>query len=90
MVNDVTTPSNPAIASIEEEKLEEAPLDVNVSQWLREKEPSRRVVHTRVNRSVWDRQTFLNPHALAIHLEFVPAHGATPEMSQPHFGQVWG
>jgi hypothetical protein len=32
MANDVTTPSNPPIAPIEKEKLEEAPLDVNVFQ----------------------------------------------------------
>jgi hypothetical protein len=52
---------------------------VNVSQRSREEEPSRRVVHTRVDRSAWDRQLFPNPHALVIYLEFVPAHRATPE-----------
>ncbi len=36
MANDVATPSNPPIASVEKEELEEAPLDVNVSQWSRE------------------------------------------------------
>jgi hypothetical protein len=41
MANDVTTPLNPPVAPIEEEKLEEAPLDVNVSQRLCEEEPSR-------------------------------------------------
>ncbi len=52
---------------------------MNVSQRSREEEPSRRVVHTRVDRSAWDRQLFPNPHALVIYLEFVPAHRATPE-----------
>jgi hypothetical protein len=36
MVDDVSTPSNPPIASIKKEKLKEAPLDVNVFQRLRE------------------------------------------------------
>ncbi len=27
----------------------------------------------------WDRRLSPNPHALAIYLEFVPAHGAVPE-----------
>jgi hypothetical protein len=52
---------------------------VNVSQWSCEEEPSRRVVPTWVDRLVWDRQMFPNPHALAIYLEFVPARGITPE-----------
>jgi hypothetical protein len=46
MTDDVTTPSNPPVAPIEEEKLKEAPLNVNVSQWSCEEEPSRRVVPT--------------------------------------------
>ncbi len=50
---------------------------MNVSQWSHEEEPSRRVVHTRVDRLAWDRQLSPNPHALAIYLEFVPARGAT-------------
>ncbi len=79
MVDDDATPSNPPLAPIQQEELEEAPLDLNVSQRPREEEPPRRVVHTRVNRSVWDRQLFLNPHALAIYLEFVPIHGASLE-----------
>jgi hypothetical protein len=79
MADDVATPSNPPVALVEQEELEEAPLDVNVFQWPREKEPSRRVVHTRVDRSAWDRRLSPNPHALAIYLEFVPARGAAPE-----------
>jgi hypothetical protein len=31
MVDDVATPSNPPVAPMEQEELEEAPLDVNVS-----------------------------------------------------------
>jgi hypothetical protein len=32
MANDVVTPSNPPVALIKREELEEAPIDVNVSQ----------------------------------------------------------
>jgi hypothetical protein len=79
MSDDVATPSNPPVAPVEQEELEEVPLDVNVSQRPREEEPSRRVVRTRVNRSAWDRQLFPNPHALAIYLEFVPVRGVVQE-----------
>jgi hypothetical protein len=89
MANDVPTPSNPLVATINKEELEEAtfdgtPLDkialeVNVSQWSREEEPSRQVVHTWVDRSAWDRRLSPNPHALAIYLKFVPARGAAPK-----------
>jgi hypothetical protein len=79
MADDVTTPLNPPIAPIEEEKLEEAPLDVNVSRRSREEKSSRRVVRTQVDRLVWDRQMSPNPHALVIYLEFVPVRGVAPE-----------
>jgi hypothetical protein len=79
MVDDVTTPLNPLVAPVEQEELEEAPLDVNVSQRPREEKPSKRVVRTQVDRSAWDRRLSPNPHALAIYLEFVPARGAAPE-----------
>ncbi len=51
MADDVATPSNPLVAPVDKEELEEAPfekvaLEVNVSQWSREEEPSRRVVRT--------------------------------------------
>jgi len=52
---------------------------VNVSQWSREEEPSRKVVRTRVDHSAWDYRLSPNPHALAIYLEFVPTCGAAPE-----------
>jgi hypothetical protein len=55
MVDDVTTPSNPPVASIKKEKLKKTPFDMNVFQRSREEKPSKRVVHTRVNRLVWDR-----------------------------------
>jgi hypothetical protein len=55
MVDDVATPLNPLVALGEQEELEEAPLDVNVSQRPCEKEPSRRMVRIRVDRSAWDR-----------------------------------
>ncbi len=68
MVDDVATPSNPQVAPIEKEELEEAPLDMNVFQQLCEKELSRRVVRTRINRSAWDHRLSPNPHALIIYL----------------------
>jgi hypothetical protein len=74
MADDDATPSNPPVTPVQQEELEEAPLDLNVSQRPREEEPPRRVVRTRV-----DRRLSPNPHALAIYLEFVPAHGAAPE-----------
>jgi hypothetical protein len=46
MADDVATPSNPPIAPVEQEELEEALFDVNVSQQPREEKPSRRVVRT--------------------------------------------
>jgi len=52
---------------------------VNVSQWSREEEPSRKVVCTRVNRSTWDHQLSPNLHALTIYLELVLTCGAAPE-----------
>jgi hypothetical protein len=79
MADNDATPSNPPIAPVQQEELEEAPFDLNVSQRPREKEPPRRVVHTRVDRSVWDRRLSPNPHVLAIYLEFVPARGAALE-----------
>ncbi len=79
MANDVATPSNPPISPIEKEEFEKTPLDMNVSQWLHEKKSSRRVVHTRVDHSAWDRRLFPNPHALTIYLEFVPTRATAPE-----------
>ncbi len=79
MTNDVATPSNPPISPIEKEELEKTPLDMNVSQRSHEKESFRRVVHTRVDCSAWDRRLFPNPHALTIYLEFVPTRATAPE-----------
>ncbi len=78
MADDVVMPSNPPITPVEHEKLEEASLNVNVSQWSREEKLSKRVVRTQVDRSAWDRRLSPNPHALAIYLEFVLARGAAP------------
>jgi hypothetical protein len=78
MVDDAATPSNPSIAPIEEEELEEALLDVNVSQRSCEEKPFRRVVCIQVDRLAWDHRLSPNPHALAIYLEFVFVHGTTP------------
>jgi hypothetical protein len=40
------TPSNPPVAPVQQEELEEAPFDLNVFQRPREEEPPRRVVRT--------------------------------------------
>jgi hypothetical protein len=45
VADDVITPSNPLVALVEEKELQEASLNVNVSQRLCEKEPFRKVVH---------------------------------------------
>ncbi len=79
MADDDAPLSNPPVAPVQQEELEEAALDLNVCQWLCEEEPPRRVVRTQVARSVWDRRLSPNPRALAIYLEFVPARGAAPE-----------
>jgi len=79
MADDVATPSNPPISLVEKEELEEAPLEVNVSQRSRKEESSRKVVHVRVDHSAWDHRLFLNPHALTIYLEFFLACGAALE-----------
>ncbi len=92
MADDVATPSSPLVATIDKEELEEATLDrtpleevmleVNVSQRPREKEPSKKVMRTGVDRSAWDRRLSLNPHALAIYLKFVHVQGVAPEGSK--------
>ncbi len=79
MADDDTMPSNPPVALVQQEELEEAPLDLNVSQRLHEEKSPKKVERTQVDRSVWDRRLSPNPHALAIDLKFVPARGATPE-----------
>jgi len=79
MVDDDATPSNPLVAPVQQQELEEAPLDLNVSQRSRKEEPPRRVVRTQVARLVWDRRLSPNPHALTIYLKFVPARGAASE-----------
>jgi hypothetical protein len=78
-VDDVATPSNPLVSLVEKEMLEWAPLNVNVFEQLREEEPSRKMVRTRIDRSTWDHWLSPNPHALGIYLEFVLACGITPE-----------
>jgi hypothetical protein len=79
MADDDATLSNPLVSPVQQEELEEALLDLNVFQQSRKEEPPKKVVWTRVDHSVWDRRLSLNPHALAIYLEFVPAHEAAPE-----------
>jgi hypothetical protein len=79
MVDDVAMPSDPLIAPVEKEELEEAPFDANVFQRSHKEESSKKMVHTRVDRSAWDHRLSLNPHALAIYLEFVLACGTTPK-----------
>ncbi len=79
MADDVAMPSNPPVALLEQEELEEAPLDVIISQWPREEKPPRRVVRTQVDCYAWDHRLSPNPHALVIYLEFVLARGAAPK-----------
>jgi hypothetical protein len=79
MTNDVATSSNLPVSLVEKEELEEAPLDVKVSQRSREEKPSRRMVRTQVDLSAWDHRLSPNPHALVIYLEFVPPCGAALE-----------
>ncbi len=79
MADDDATPSNPLVAPVPQEELEEALLALDVSQRPPEEEPPRKVVCTRVARLVWDRRLSPNPHALAIYLEFVLVRGAAPE-----------
>jgi hypothetical protein len=92
MADDDATLSIPSVAAVQQEELEEAPLDLDVSQRPckeapldldvsqrpHEEEPPRRVVRPRVVHSIWDHRLSPNPHALAIYLEFVPARGAAP------------
>jgi hypothetical protein len=82
MVDDATMPSTPPIVLVENEELEKAQLDMNVSQCSHEAKSSRKVVRTQVDQSAWDRQLSYNPHALIIYLEFVPAHEVEPERSK--------
>jgi sporulation-control protein spo0M len=51
MADDVVMPSNPLVALVENEKLEETSLDVNISQRPHDKESFERMVCTRVDRS---------------------------------------
>jgi len=51
MVDDVATPSNPLVALVKQEELEEASLDVIVFQRPHEEESPRRVVCTWVDYS---------------------------------------
>jgi hypothetical protein len=46
MADDDVTPSILLVALVQQEELEEAPLDLNVSQRPRKEEPPRRVVRT--------------------------------------------
>jgi len=46
MVDDVAMPSNPLGSLVENEELEEASFNVNVSKRSHKKEPSRRMVRT--------------------------------------------
>jgi len=55
MVNNVAMPSDPPVAPVEKEELEETSFDVNVFQWLCEEDSSKRIVCTRIDRSAWDR-----------------------------------
>jgi hypothetical protein len=49
MVDDVVMFSNPSVALVEEEELEETLLDVNVYQWPHDEKPFKRMVRTQVD-----------------------------------------
>jgi len=46
MSDDDAMPSSPLVAPVQQEELEKAPLDLNVSQRSREEEPPKRMVRT--------------------------------------------
>jgi hypothetical protein len=79
MADDVVTPSNLPVVLIEEEELEEPLFDMNVFKQPCDEELFQRMVHTRLNCSMWDHRSSPNPQVLTIYLEFVPTHGATPK-----------
>jgi hypothetical protein len=54
MADDAAKHSNPPIVPVKEEELEKTLFNMNVSQWLCEKEPFKRVVRIQVNYSTWD------------------------------------
>jgi len=66
MVDDDVMPSNPPIVWVEEEELEEAPLGMNVFQWMCKEESFRKMVRIQIDYSTWDHRLFPNPQALAI------------------------
>ncbi len=68
MVDDATTSSFLPVMPIQDEKLEEAPIDMNVSQRLLKEELIGKVVHIQVVQLVWDHHVSLNLHAFAIYL----------------------
>jgi hypothetical protein len=53
MVDDATL-LNPMVVLVEEEKLKETLLDVNVSHWLCNKDSFQKVVHIQVDCLAWD------------------------------------
>ncbi len=79
MTTDVVMPSNPLVMPTKKEELEEPLLDVNVSQRSHDEKLFKRMVRIRVDYSIWDHRSSLNPHALAIYLEFVPNYGVAPK-----------
>ncbi len=79
MMDDVVMPSDPLVAPIEKDELEETPLDMNVFQRSHEEELSRRMVRTRIDCSTWDCQLSPNAHALTIYLKCVLDRGIAPK-----------
>jgi hypothetical protein len=79
MTDDVVTLSNPPFVPVEEEKFEEASLDMNLSQRSCDEDPFQRVVRTQVIRLAWDHRSSPNPHALTIYLEFVLVREVAPK-----------
>jgi hypothetical protein len=55
MADDVVTPSNPLVVLVEEEKLEETSLDVNISQCSHNEKSFQRMLCTQIIHLAWDR-----------------------------------
>jgi hypothetical protein len=75
MADDAITSSSLLVVPIEDENIKKPPINVNVSQWPREKKSIENVLRTRVVQSMWDHHLLFNPHIFSIYLELIFALG---------------
>jgi hypothetical protein len=68
MENDAIMSSSLLIMLVRNEKLEETPIDMNVSQQPREEKPIEKAVRTQVAQSMWDHHMLPNLHVFSIYL----------------------